>query len=293
MRRWQRMELQLLMKIGSGAKLASIIGHASAPILKLEHKGTVQRLEHLEGEYKHFYDSMLLPLVEKCPEKGSLDFTFDVKDRFAMKGEEKLCKNVKDLNELFTKMDKQKQKQNQKQNQTSKKWKLKKLADKHEKNIPQQILDHIRQCHDNLLNNVAMDWIIVQIQEIKHEVWKIKSERWDLNEALKAKFGELIKELENEKNAGEHIEEASREIAYQLLGIGEKMCDYFKTSEREQMELAFQLFAAQLAVYSLRLDKLPTSANKKGAIQAIAQRWPIGMNIYMKIVGGNEPTVKA
>jgi hypothetical protein len=190
----------------------------------------------------------------------------------ALKGEQKLCQNVNGLNQLFIELDKQ---------------------NYHYEKTRQEINVYIHNHNVNgLMNDCSHNGFVgTTFLEIRNNILEIKPEK--LNAAFQQTFKQLIGELEKKENAGEHVKEFSRKTAYQLLGIGNRMGDVFKSNEKEKMEMAFQLFAAQLAVYSLRLDSLPISApHKKIAIHAIAQSWPIGMKTETEksAAGGGEPS---
>jgi soluble cytochrome b562 len=231
-------------------------------------------LEHL-GEYAQFYNSMLFPLVQQCPPNGyPWDSSFDFKDRFELHGGTLLCRYVIGLNELFTNLDKQ--------NQLAKDGKQQpKKGAKSDENIRQQIYTHIHKHNNDLLiDDCRRDLNSKRVEIIENKSWEIRKNKEELNKAFEENFHQLIEELDKEERESVHDLHERRAVAYKLIEIGKKMGDVFNANEEEQMEWAFQLFAAQLAVYSLRLDTLPTSVpHQKIAIHAIAKRWPIGIKI--------------
>jgi hypothetical protein len=155
--------------------------------------------------------------------------------------------------------------------------------DENDENFPQQIHDHILKHNKDVINNCSDRWTNKRKDYVDNEISQVEETREKLNREFKTKFYDLFNELKKPENAGNNRyvkdKETRRALAYQLLTIGDKMGHHFDTNEEEKMEWAFQLFAAQLAVYSFRLDSLPTFAHKKGAIIAIAQSWPIDMKM--------------
>jgi hypothetical protein len=84
-------------------------------------------------------------------------------------------------------------------------------------------------------------------------------------------FGQIIEELKGVKSVGEDGIIGSQKVTYKLLCIGDDMRMKYRNGD-EELAWAFQQFAANLAIYALRLDK--PSQQK---IQQIVASWPLGM----------------
>jgi hypothetical protein len=186
-----------------------------------------------------------VPLVKIC----DWHFGFYIADQFTgYKGGEILCGTVKQFGDILFKLDGNG---------------IYKAAKNGKKNLAQEV-DNLTQIYDRIMQDAKYSKQLCYksfsekiSKQIDEEISNISKTPVDLNEAFKDTFNRLIEALEKEEKANreEKISDYwNISFAYKLLSIGEKMEHLYITSIEEKMHWAYKQFAADLALYSLRLS---------------------------------------
>jgi hypothetical protein len=209
-------------------------------------------LEHLREMKNKFYVHIVVPMVDKC---ALWDSGFDKITDTILNGVKKLCETVKALNDWLTDMDK------------PYKYRQRQLNEITE--ISQQIF--VRISADNLHYLNECKHSLKRID--KNELLQVEKVRANAYEAFEEKFEQIIGEFEKKQNMPGFDTARSLQIACKLHWFGKDMCDLLKNNRaKEKMEWAFELFVANLTVFSFHHEDHPKRGTK-GEIQKIVEKW--------------------
>jgi hypothetical protein len=213
------------------------------------------KLKDLSGKDKEFYESIVVPLVNKCHGKhfDISNFSIPIKKKM-----ESFCETVGGLENKFAELNREYKR-------------LKVIKGKIAQFVFGIDLLELKVIFGRLINREMES-------QIETDVSKIEPDIANLDKAFMGTYMSLIEELNKREisiTIKHRVNAEGRQLAYKLLCIGVKMGEYVKKNEcndEVKLKWAYQQFAANLAINSLYLDR-PKSADEKGDLQSIAEKW--------------------